>query len=210
MNTLLDNLKWRYATKKYEAGKTLSAADLDYLKQAIQYSASSMGLQPYKVIVVSNPQIREKLFAAAYNQSPIVDASHIFVFASILDLGPKDVNAFIENVSQTRQVPVETLSNFENYLNGAISQKEPLKRNEWAARQTYIALGNLLAAAAERHIDATPMEGFEPDAFDEILNLKELGLTASVIATVGYRTSDDPTQFAAKVRKSEPELFINL
>ncbi|MGO4770234.1 NAD(P)H-dependent oxidoreductase [Flavobacterium sp. W22_SRS_FK3] len=210
MSTLLDNLNWRYATKKYDATKKISAADLNTIKEAVRLSASSYGLQLYKVIIVENPEIRKKLKEAAYGQTQITDASQIFVFASQTTVDDSHIDGYIQNISKIRNVPAEALSGFGDYMKGAITPMSDDTKKIWTAKQTYIALGNLLSAAAELKIDATPMEGFNPAAFNEILGLDKLGLTASVIAAVGYRHTEDDTQHYLKVRKSQEELFITI
>ena len=210
MSKLLENLNWRYATKKFDATKKISETDLNTLKEAVRLTASSYGLQPFKVVIVENPEIREQLKAAAYGQTQITDASQIFVFANDLNAGPESVAAYIKNISETRGVPTEALSGFADMMNGVISNLSQEAKNIWTAKQTYIALGTLLSAAAELKIDATPMEGFNAAAFNEILGLDKLGLNASVIATVGYRHDEDDTQHYKKVRKSQEELFITL
>lgn len=210
MSTLVNNLNWRYATKKFDATKKISSEDLNTLKEAVRLAASSYGLQPYKVIVVENPEIREKLKAAAYGQTQITDASQLFIFANDLNAGAESVAAYIKNISETRGVPTEALGGFADMMNGVISNLTQEAKNIWTAKQTYIALGTLLTAAAELKIDATPMEGFNPAAFNEILGFDKLGLNASVIATVGYRHEEDDTQHYKKVRKSHEELFITI
>jgi len=210
MSSLLENLNWRYATKKFDATKKISDADLNTLKEAVRLAASSYGLQPYKVVIVENPEIREQLKAAAYGQTQITDASQLFIFANDLNAGPESVAAYIKNISETRGIPVEALGGFEDMMNGVISNLSQDAKNIWTAKQTYIALGTLLSAAAELKIDATPMEGFNPAAFNEILGFDKLGLNASVIATVGYRHEEDEAQHFKKVRKSQEELFITL
>ncbi|MHC0441299.1 NAD(P)H-dependent oxidoreductase [Flavobacterium sp. 3-210] len=210
MSTLVNNLNWRYATKKYDATKKVSAEDLNTLKEAVRLAASSYGLQPYKVIIVENPEIREKLKAAAWGQTQLTDASQIFVFANDLNAGPESVAAYIKNISETRGVPTEALGGFADMMNGVISNLSQEAKNIWTAKQTYIALGTLLAAAAELKIDATPMEGFNAAQFNEILGFDKLGLNAAVIAAVGYRHDEDDAQHYKKVRKSHEELFITL
>lgn len=210
MSTLLENLNWRYATKKFDATKKISATDLNTLKEAVRLAASSYGLQPYKVVIVENPELREQLKAAAYGQTQITDASQLFIFANDLNAGPESVAAYIKNISETRGVPTEALGGFADMMNGVISNLSQDAKNIWTAKQTYIALGTLLAAAAELKIDATPMEGFNAAAFNEILGFDKLGLNASVIATVGYRDDEDDAQHYKKVRKSHEELFITL
>jgi nitroreductase len=210
MSTLLENLNWRYATKKFDATKKISASDLNTLKEAVRLSASSYGLQPYKVIIVENPEIREKLKAAAYGQTQITDASQLFIFANDLDLGAVSVDNYIKNISETRGVPVEALGGFSDMMKGTIANLSEEAKNIWSAKQTYIALGTLLSAASELKIDATPMEGFNAAQFNEILGFDKLGLNASVIATVGYRHDEDDAQHYKKVRKSHEELFITI
>lgn len=210
MSTLLENLNWRYATKKFDATKKISASDLNTLKEAVRLSASSYGLQPYKVVIVENPEIREKLKAAAYGQTQITDASQLFIFANDLDLGAVSVDNYIKNISETRGVPVEALGGFSDMMKGTIANLSDDAKNIWSAKQTYIALGTLLSAASELKIDATPMEGFNAAQFNEILGFDKLGLNASVIATVGYRHGEDDAQHYKKVRKSHEELFITI
>ncbi|MFH6994242.1 NAD(P)H-dependent oxidoreductase [Flavobacterium sp. FlaQc-48] len=210
MSTLLDNLNWRYATKKFDATKKISSADLNTLKEAVRLSASSYGLQPYKVVIVENPEIREQLKAAAYGQTQITDASQLFVFANDLNVGAESVDAYIKNISETRGVPADALAGFSDMMKGTIANLSSDNKNIWTAKQTYIALGTLLSAASELKIDATPMEGFNAAAFNEILGFDKLGLNASVIATVGYRHNEDDTQHYKKVRKSHEELFITI
>jgi nitroreductase len=210
MSTLLENLNWRYATKKFDATKKVSAEDLNTLKEAVRLSASSYGLQPYKVIIVENPEIREQLKAAGYGQTQITDASQLFIFANDLNAGAESVDAYIANISETRGVPADALAGFADMMKGTIANLSQEAKNTWTAKQTYIALGTLLAAAAELKIDATPMEGFNPAAFNEILGFDKLGLNASVIATVGYRHDEDEAQHYKKVRKSHENLFITI
>jgi nitroreductase len=210
MSTFLESQNWRYATKQFDATKKISTEDLNTLKEAVRLSASSYGLQPYKVVIVENPELREQLKAQAWGQTQITDASHLFIFANDLNLDSNSVAAYIKNISETRGVPGEALGGFSDMMNNVISNLSAEAKNTWTAKQTYIALGNLLAAAAELRIDATPMEGFDPAAFNEILGFDKLGLNASVIATLGYRHTEDDTQHYKKVRKSQEELFITL
>jgi nitroreductase len=210
MNTFLDHQNWRYATKKFDAAKKISTEDLNTLKEAIRLSSSSYGLQPYKVIIVENPELRAKIQPAAWGQSQIVDASHLIVFANRTTINDAEIDAFFENISKTRETPLEALSGYQGFMKGKIKELSEDAQNTWNSKQTYLALGNLLNAAAELKIDVTPMEGFVPAQVNEILGLDVLGLNASLIATVGYRHTEDATQHLKKVRKSNEELFITL
>lgn len=210
MNTIIDSLNWRYATKQYDATKKIKAEDLETLKEATRLSISSYGLQPYKVLIIDTPELREKLKAVAWNQTQITDASHLFVFAVEKNLGAKQIDAYMENISQTRGIPVENLQGFSGMIHNAIGALDENAKQNWAKKQAYLALSTLTNTAALLNIDATPMEGFDPQKFDEILGLDALGLTTAVIATVGYRHEEDAAQHYKKVRKSNKDLFINL
>lgn len=210
MSQFNKNAKWRYATKKFDASKKVSQADLDTLKEAIQLSASSYGLQPYKVIFVDSPELRAQLQPAAWGQSQIVDASHLIVFANITNIGETEIDAYFKNLTETRGIPMDAVQGYSDFMKSKITTLPVEARNTWTSKQTYLALGNLLNAAAELNIDVTPMEGFDPAQFNQILGLDKLGLNASVVATIGYRHTEDDTQHYAKVRKSKEELFLNL
>ena len=210
MSKYIENQNWRYAVKKYDASKKITAEDLATLKEAIRLSTSSYGLQPYKVIFVENPEIREQLKAAAWGQTQLTDASQLVVFANITDFGNPEIDSYIENIAHTRDLTAESLSGFADLMKSKISVLPLEARDNWTSKQTYLALGNLINAAAELQIDVTPMEGFDAAKFDEILDLTKKGLHASVIATIGYRHKEDSTQHYKKVRKSNEELFINL
>ena len=210
MSILLEDQNWRYATKKFDATRKVSEADIKILKEAIRLSASSYGLQPYKVIFVETETLRAQLQPAAWGQSQITDASHLVVFANITNFGNQQIDAAIENLTKTRGLPADALNGYGDFMKSKISTLPLENRNTWTSKQTYLALGNLLNAAASLKIDVTPMEGFEPEQFNAILGLDKLGLNASVVATIGYRSAEDATQHYAKVRKSEEELFLTL
>ena len=210
MNTFLDNQNWRYATKKFDATKKISTEDLNTLKEAIRLSSSSYGLQPYKIFIVENPEVRAKLVTAAYGQKQVVDASHLIVFANELNFGEEGILKFSKNISETRGISIESIQGYVDYMKSNITGLPEETRNIWSSKQTYLALGNLLNAAAELKIDVTPMEGFNPAQVNEILGLDKLGLNASLMATVGYRSEEDATQHYKKVRKSNEELFITI
>lgn len=210
MSTFVENQKWRYATKKFDSTREISVEDLKFLKEAIRLSASSYGLQPYKVIFVENATLRRKLQPAAWDQTQIVDASHLVVFANVTNFGGTEIDAAIANFTTTRGLPADALQGYGDFMKSKIAPLPVEIRNNWTAKQTYLALGNLLAAAAELKIDVTPMEGFEPEQFNEILGLDKLNLNAAVIATIGYRHADDATQHYPKVRKSDQELFLTV
>lgn len=208
MSQFNENAKWRYATKKFDASKKVSAEDLATIKEAIRLSASSYGLQPYKVLIIENPELRAQLQPASWGQSQIVDASHLLVFANITNLGETEIDEYINNVAATRSLPLDALQGYSDFMKSKITALPENIKNIWTSKQTYLALGNLLNVAAELKIDVTPMEGFEPEKYNEILGLDKLNLNASLVATIGYRHEEDATQHYAKVRKSNEDLFL--
>lgn len=210
MSNFIQDANWRYATKKFDATKKVSAEDLATLKEAIRLSSSSYGLQPYKVIIVENPELRAQLQPVSWGQTQIVDASHLIVFANVTNIGETEIDAYFKNLTQTRGISMEALQGYADFMKSKITSLSEEAKNTWTSKQTYLALGNLLNAAAELKIDVTPMEGFEPEQYNEILGLNKLGLHASLVATIGYRHEDDATQHYVKVRKSNEELFLNL
>jgi nitroreductase len=210
MSTFIENQNWRYATKKFDNTRKVSKEDLEFLKESIRLSSSSYGLQPYKVFIIENPEIRAKLQPASWGQSQIVDASQVIVFANQVNVGNTEIDAYFDNMSKTRNIPLEALQGYMDFMKGGINAKSEEDRNVWTSKQTYLALANLLNAAAELKIDVTPMEGFVASEYNEILGLNKLNLNASVVATIGYRHAEDDTQHYTKVRKSKEDLFINL
>ncbi|MBP6127651.1 NAD(P)H-dependent oxidoreductase [Flavobacterium sp.] len=207
MSTFIENQNWRYATKKFNSDKKISNSDLEILKEAIQLSSSSYGLQPYKVLIIENEEIRKQLQPASWGQSQITEASHLFVFASVTNVDAEYITRYAENMAKTRNIPFDSVKGYAEFMIGNIASLTPEKQIIWAQKQAYLALGNLLNAAAELKIDVTPMEGFLPEQYNEILGLKEKGLHATLVATIGYRHDEDETQHYAKVRKPITELF---
>lgn len=210
MAQFIKDANWRYATKKFDATKKISAEDFASLKEAIRLSASSYGLQPYKILIIENPEVRAQLQPASWGQSQIVDASHLLVFANVTNFGETEIDATINNMATTRNIPLEALQGYGDFMKSKLVGLPDDVKSNWTSKQTYLALGNLLNAAAELKIDVTPMEGFEPEKYNEILGLDKLGLNASLVATIGYRHEEDATQHYAKVRKSNEELFVTI
>jgi nitroreductase/dihydropteridine reductase len=208
--SLIEKLQWRSAVKKFDPAKKLNTTQLDSLLSAVQLAPSSYGLQSYKVIVVQDPETKAKLRAAGYDQAQITDSSALFVFASLTTLDEDFGKKFVDLVASTRNVARESLQGYEQVILGALSGRTDEQNIVWSHKQAYLALGVLLSAAAELGVDAAPMEGFDAGKFDEILGLKEKGLTASVIAAVGFRADDDRYSQMIKVRRPKEELFIHV
>ncbi|HZY38775.1 MAG TPA: nitroreductase family protein [Mucilaginibacter sp.] len=208
--SLIDKLQKRYATKKFDASRKLSPEQLDDLLSAVQLSPSSFGLQSYKILVVEDPEIRRQLREAAHGQAQITDASQVIIFASETNIDEGLVRKYVDNIANTRHIGRQHLAGFENTMIGTVNHLGEDQKIAWSHKQAYIALGVLLTAAAEMGIDACPMEGFEAGKFDEILGLKEKGLTVSVIAPIGFQAADDSFAKLPKVRRPKEELFIHV
>lgn len=204
---LIKNLNWRYATKKFDASRTINVLDLERLKEAVRLSVSSYGLQLYKVLIIENKEVREELRKASWDQSQITDASCLFVFCNYTDNYSHFVDNYIQLIAETQDTDHTGLTDYGNTIKDSINKMSREERQRWAEKQTYLALGNLIVACAELKLDACPMEGFDKQAYNRILGLDEMGLNASVIAPVGYRSKDDSTQFREKVRKPADQLF---
>ena len=210
MSNYIENLNWRYATKKFDKDKSISNEDLETLLEATALSASSYGLQPYKILVIDDKEIRAKLQPAAWGQSQITEASHLIILANQTTFGEELVDDYLKNVSDTREIPLEGLKEYAEMMKSNLVPLSDEAKAGWSARQAYIALGNLLSAAADLKIDACPMEGFDSSQFNTILDLDKQNLNTAVIVTVGYRSEDDQTQHFKKVRKSKENLIAHL
>ncbi len=204
--SLIEDLNWRYATKNMN-GETVSEEKLDAILAATNLAATSWGLQPFTVLVVSNEEIKVKLQAAAYGQTQVGSSSSVLVFAVPLEITTADIEKFINLIATTRSIPVESLDEYKKIILGSVGPLPAEQQQIWSAKQAYIALGTALAAAAEQKVDACPMEGFDAAQFDKILGLTEKGLKSVVIMPVGFRAADDATAQYIKVRKPESELF---
>ncbi|WP_339715448.1 nitroreductase family protein [uncultured Kriegella sp.] len=210
MSTYIDSLNWRYATKKFDNSKKVSESDLEVLLEATALSASSYGLQPYEILVIKDTELRLKLQQAAWGQVQTTQASHLIVLANKESFGEELVDDYLKNVSKTRGIAPEDLTGYADFMKSKLMTLTDGEKTIWTARQAYIALGNLLSAAADMKIDTCPMEGFDSEQFNEILNLKEKGLNAAVLVAIGYRSEEDETQHYKKVRKPKENLITHL
>lgn len=205
METILQQLNWRYATQHYDSTRIIPENQLEILKEAVRLTPTSYGLQPYKAILVKSPEMRTALRQHSYNQSQVTDASHLLVLASRTVLEPHEVDAYIQLIARTRNQSEESLQRFGEHIKQTLAALEPAEQLIWNEKQVYIALGQLLTTAALLKIDATPMEGFQRDGYIRTLKLE--GYVPVVAVALGYRSESDKHQFYTKVRKSIDELF---
>jgi len=197
----LERLHWRYATKKFDPNKKIAESAWKTLEQSLVLSPSSFGLQPWKFLVIRNSEIRQKLVEFSWGQTPVVDASHLVVFAIKNGLDNDDVDHYISRMAEIQQVSIEQLQGFCKMIKGFLQEPPfPFDVDQWSAKQTYIALGFFMNCAAMMGIDTLPMEGFNPSKYDEILNLSNLGYSSVVLCAAGYRAEEDQNTQKPKVR----------
>ena len=206
-NAIIDDLNWRYATKKYDSEKKISAKDFEIICESLRLVPSSYGLQPVKYIVVNDKSMREKLLPLAYNQPQITAASHLIVICSYRNISPKIVAEHLTLMSEVRSIPLEDLSKFGENMNASFAKLSAEELCEWTAKQAYISLGHIMHTCANLRIDATPMEGFDKAAFDEALNLTSNNLQSVLLLALGYRSPEDKLSSLPKVRKPLSEII---
>lgn len=206
--SLNEQLHWRYATKQFDTEKVLPEADLEYILEAGRLTATSYGLQPFKIIVVTDKAIKQTLMGHAYGQVQVGQSGALLVLAARTDIDEAFISEYTARIETTRGLEAGTVNGYKDMMVGTLTPLPPEVRLVWAQKQAYIALGTMLAAAAERKVDSCPMEGFSASDFDTVLGLKEHNLAATVILPLGYRAEADVSQHYAKVRLPLETLVI--
>lgn len=210
MSHTIDLLNWRYATKKMQQNTAVPAEKLERILEAVRLSASSSGLQPYQVLVITDPELKKQIRAVAWDQPQVTDCSHLLIFAAWDNYTTERINMMFDLVNEQRGFKNDGWEAYRQKLLAYYPQRPAPQNFEHAARQAYIGLGSALIAAAEEKIDATPMEGFEPENVDAILNLPALGLKSVLLLPLGYRqTEGDWLVNLKKVRRTKEDFIIN-
>ena len=204
-----NELNWRYATKKFDVSKKISAEDFAELLEVLRFSPSSFGLQPWKFVIVHDTDLRKTLRPHAWDQPQITDADTLIVFCALKNMDEDYVKRYVASIAKVRGVAKESLAGYEGMMIGSLKAKSTEAVNQWMRNQVYLALGFFLGECAHRRIDACPMEGFDAKKFDEILELPQQGLQSVVLCPVGYRASDDQYAHLKKVRFEQDEIFID-
>lgn len=208
--SILKAMQWRYATKKFDVSKPLSKQTIDDLLDTINLAPSSFGLQPFRILNIVDPVTRAQIGATTVNPTQVASGSHLLVFAAATQLSAASVSAFMDRTAEVRGMSRESLVARESQIVAFIERMDDAPRFFWAQRQTYLAMGVLIAAAAESGIDVCPMEGFDAAAVDRLLGLDEQGLRSTVIAVLGQRAADDPFAALPKVRKPIEQLVTTV
>lgn len=206
----LQKLNWRYATKKFDATRSLSAEKIHILKEAFNLTATSYGLQPLKMVAIQNKELQQQLVPFTMEQQQVADASHVLVLCVETEMTSNFIETYFNKVASVRNTPKAILKPFETFLKDSFAEKEAEEINQWMEKQAYIALGNLLTVCALEQIDACPIEGFEPEKYDAFLQLKEKNLHSVLVLAVGHRAEDDMFADLKKVRRGVGEVVIEM
>ncbi|MFK7767198.1 MAG: NAD(P)H-dependent oxidoreductase [Mariniblastus sp.] len=207
---ILDSLRWRYATKKFDPTKTLSEDQVNSVLDAGNLTATSYGLQPFKFVVLHNKELQEKLVTSSYGQRQVADASHVIVIATRSDVDDDYISRYVDLMESERGLDGGTLDQYKAVMTGAISGMSAEQMQAWATKQAYIALGTMMAACGALEIDACPMEGFVSPEYNEILDLGKLNLSAAVVLPIGFRAQDDKNSQAKKVRQPMDQIVVRI
>jgi len=206
---VLQQLRWRYATKKFDPSRKISDPLWHTLLESLVLAPSSFGLQPWKFFVVNNQQLKEQLVEHSWGQRQVADASHLLVLAIKLEIGEAEVDHYIQSIAQIRGTSIEQLEGFSKTIKGFLSNPN-LDIKQWTSKQVYIALGQFMTTAALLGVDTCPMEGFNPAKYDEILGLTAKGYHSVLVCPTGYRAEDDKNASLAKVRFPLEEMIENI
>jgi nitroreductase len=207
---LLAHLQWRYAVKKFDPIRKISAADWHALEQSLILSPSSLGLQPWKFFVVETPELRSQLPEFSWGQTQVVDASHLVVFAIKTEIDDAYVDHYLARMAEVRDISIDSLAPFAQMARGFISGRSADELKDWAKLQVYIALGQFMTSAAHLGIDTCPMEGFIAADYDRILGLTDKGYASVVLCPAGYRDPSDRYAQLPKVRFPSNEMIETL
>lgn len=206
----IEALQWRYATKKFDTAKILPQEKIEVLKNAFSLTATSYGLQPIKLVIIHDKELQEKLVGFSMNQKQVSTASHVLIFCIEWKVDKDFIENYFHCVHKTRATPEEILNPFKTFLINDFENKHVDEITAWATNQAFLALGTLLTVCAIEGIDACPMEGFEPQKYDELLGLEKLNLKSVLVMPVGYRAQDDMFSEFKKVRRPLSDVIIEL
>ncbi|MDA8904623.1 NAD(P)H-dependent oxidoreductase [Flavobacteriaceae bacterium] len=207
---IIESLNWRYATKKFDSNRKLSKNQVNTLKNAFNLTASSYGLQPIKLIVISNKEIKNNLLESSMNQQQVIQCSHLLVICVETDIDESYIELYFKRVVDIRKTSPKVLESFKNSIINEFNDMSNASIINWSINQAYLALGNLMTVCSVEEIDSCPMEGFLPEKYDEILDLKTKNLKSVLVMPVGYRSVDDQFSSFKKVRKDINDNTIEL
>ena len=210
MEKIIEDLNWRYAVKAFDDSKKVSSEDLDTIIEAFRLTASSFGLQPWKLVVVQDQAVKDSLVEHSWGQGQIANCSDLLVLARKNDFSDENIDEYIASTMETTWASQEDLQWYEDMMKGFLGRMDEDKKQVWVNKQIYIALGNLMTVCANMRIDSCPVEGFIGPKYDEILGLTEKGLGSVVVLPIGYRAEDDKYASNKKVRFATDEVVVKI
>jgi nitroreductase len=205
---MINALEWRYATKKFDESRKIEDSTIELLKTGFNLTPTSYGLQPLRLVIIKSQDLKNQLFEHSYNQIQVKTASHVLVICIENTIDERFINHNFELQKEIRNAKDETVKPFRDFLIKDFGKKSEDQIKEWAINQAYLAMGNLLTICAAEKIDACPMEGFVKASYDDILNLKEKGISSALVLPIGYRAKDDKFADFKKVRRPQEETII--
>ncbi|WP_397362558.1 NAD(P)H-dependent oxidoreductase [Olleya sp. R77988] len=205
---IIKQLNWRYATKSFNTERIISPEDIKTITEAFNLTATSYGLQPLKLVVLKDKEIQKALVPFSFNQNQVAEASHLLVFCIETEIDTNYIVNYFKTVKEIRNTPDDILNPFKTFLIEEFNNKSQTEKEVWATKQAYLTMGNLMTICALLNIDACPMEGFNPEDYDRVLNLKEQHLKSVLVMPIGYRSDDDFMAELKKVRKPIEESII--
>ncbi len=207
---LLDALNFRYATKSFDRARRIPKETWDAIESSLTLTPSSFGLQPWKFLVIDSPDVREKLKAVSWGQSQVTDASHLVVLTTRTDLEQADIDLWVARLSLVQGTPLENLAGLSGVISSFSGGMSIAEKQAWNTRQVYIALGQLMTAAAVLGIDSCPLEGISAPGYDEVLGLKDSGYATAVACALGFRSADDKYASAPKARFPQEQVIVHV
>jgi len=208
---IVEAMNWRYAVKRFDPKKKLATSDLEMLLETVRLSPSSLGLMPYKVLVIANnKKLRQAIYDKAADQPKVLEAPCLLVFCTYRKFTKAFVDSYIDLFAKERKLSQERVANLRKARRAFITDSSATELDEWAGDQAFVGLGVLIAAAASAHIDAGPMGGFKPEILDKVLNLKKYNLRSRVMCALGYRSATDSESKQPKVRWPKSTFIVNI
>ncbi len=207
---IIENLQWRYATKVFDTSKAVTEEDLNFVLEAGNLAATSYGLQPFTFVVVDDQAKKQALVEHAYGQTQVAENGALIVLAARTDVDTAYITEYTNRMEAIRNLPAGTVDGFKDMMVGHLTNISDTDRLIWAQKQAYIALGTMMAAASERHIDNAALEGFSADKFDEVLGLPAHNLRATALLALGSRSAEDATAAYTKVRKDIKDIVVTM
>lgn len=207
MTNIIEKLNWRYATKAFNPEKKVSPENIEKIIESFRLSPSSFGLQPWKLVHITNQETKNSLVEHSWGQQQISNCSDLFVLCRKNNFNNENITEFINDIAKTRWVPTKELKGYQEMMEGFLSRMNEEQIKQWTDKQVYIALWMMMSACAQLEVDACPVEGFVADKYDEVLGLKEKGISSVVVLPVGYRSNEDKYAELEKVRFTRDEIL---